>query len=159
MHRQMLMLAAAAAVVFTAACTKKDNNSITGTTGYTSIALASDPTSFSVHIMRNPADTIPITDTAYVPLPYYVPSDSTLFTPTAKIEPQDIAISNGADNMTFTFANPIAEINGSGFVQGDTVGTTTLTITYTDVNHAYATTSIEVPVTVTLGAPPPRRVR
>jgi len=159
MRRQMFMLVVAAGLMSAAACTKKDNNTITGTTDYTSVALASDPTSFSVHIMRNPADTIPITDTAYVPLPYYVPSDSTLFTPTAKIEPQDIAISNGADNMTFTFGSPIAAINGSGFVQGDTVGTTTLTITYTDVNHAYATTSIVVPVTVTLGAPPPRRVR
>lgn len=136
MHRQMLMLAAAAGLIATVACTKKDNNTITGTTDYTSVSISSDPASFSVAL-----------------------HDSAEFTPTVKIEPQDIAISNGADNLTYTFANPaIAEVNGSGYVQGDAVGNTTMTITYTDVNHDYATTSIDVPVAVT-GAPPPRIVR
>ena len=136
MHRQMLMLAAAAGLIATVACTKKDNNTITGTTDYTSVAISSDPASFSVAL-----------------------HDSAAFTPTVKIEPQDIAISNGADNLTYTFANPaIAELNGSGYVQGDAVGNTTMTITYTDVNHDYATTSIDVPVSV-IAAPPPRIVR
>lgn len=157
MHRQMLTLAVAAVAMAAAACTKHDSNAITGTTDYTSVALSSDPTSFHVHVMRNPADTLPITDTTHVP--YYAASDSTAFTPTAKIEPQDVAISNGSDNMTFAFANPIAHINTSGYVQGDSLGTTTLTITYVDVNHGFATTTLDVPVTVTLGAPPPRRVR
>jgi len=135
MHRQMLMLAVAVAAISAVACTKKDSNSITGNTDFTSVTLSSDPPSF----------TIPVTDSAE-------------FTPTVKIEPQDVVVPNGIDNMTFTFANPdIAEINGSGFVQGDAVGTTTLTITYTDVDHNYETTSIDVPVTVT-GAPPPRIV-
>jgi hypothetical protein len=158
MHRQMLMLAVAAAVVSTAACTKKDNNSITGNTDYSSVAVSSDPTSFHVHVMRNPADTIAPSNPAYVPLPFYVASDSTLFTPTAKIEPQDVVISNGADNMSFTFSNPIAHINGSSYVQGDSLGTSTMTITYIDVNHNFAPTTLDVPITVTLGAPPPRRV-
>lgn len=136
MHRQMLMIVTTVAAIATVACTKKDNNSITGTTGFDSITLTSDPNTFSVAL-----------------------GDSAEITPTAKIEPQDIAIANGIDNMTFTFANSsIAEINGSGYVQGDAVGSTTLTITYTDVDHNYATTSIDVPVTVT-GAPPPRVVR
>ena len=136
MHRKMLMLAVVAGVLTTAACTKRDINAITGSTDYTSVQLSSDPTSFSV-----------------------VVGDSAAFTPTATLEPQGVAISNGSDNMTFTFADPnIAEVNGSGFVQGDAVGNTTLTITYTDVNHDNATTSIDVPVAVT-GAPPPRIVR
>jgi hypothetical protein len=135
MHRQMLMIVAAVAAISVVACDKKDINGITGSTGFDSITLTSDPTSFSVAL-----------------------GDSAEFTPTAKIEPQDVAIANGIDNMTFTFANPdIAEINGSGYVQGDAVGNTTLTITYTDVDHNYATTSIDVPVSVT-GAPPPRIV-
>jgi hypothetical protein len=158
MHRKMLMLAVAAGVLTTAACTKKDINAITGSTDYTSVQLSSDPTSFSVHVVRNPADTIASSDPAYVPLPYYVAADSTAFTPTATIEPQGVAISNGTDNMTFTFAPAIASVNSSSYVQGDTLGTSTMTITYTDVNHDFTTTSITVPVTVTLFSPPPRRV-
>jgi hypothetical protein len=135
MHRQLLMLAVGAAVLATAACSKKDINAITGTTDYTSVQLSSDPTSFTVSV-----------------------GDSAAFAPTARIEPQDVAISNAIDNMNFSFANSgIAEINGSGYVQGDAVGTTTLTITYIDVNHNFATTTLDVPVTVT-GAPPPRIV-
>jgi len=136
MDRKMFMLAVAAGVLTTAACTKKDINAITGATDYTSVQLSSDPTSFSV-----------------------VVGDSAAFTPTATIEPQGVAISNGSDNMTFAFANPaIAEVNGSGFVQGDAVGSTTLTITYIDVNHGNAATTLDVPVTVT-AATPPRIVR
>lgn len=135
MHRQKLMLAVGAAVLAIAACSKKDINAITGSTDYTSVQLSSDPTSFTVAL-----------------------GDSAAFTPTATIEPQGVAISNGIDNMSFSFANPdIAEINGSGYVQGDAVGNTTLTITYIDVNHNFAATTLDVPVTVT-GAPPPRRV-
>ena len=131
MNNQMLRLTiVAVAVMAAAACTKRDNNSITGSTDYTSVSLGSDPTSFTVPV-----------------------GDSAEFTPTATIEPQGVAIANATDNMTFSFSNPdVAEINGSGFVQGDAVGTTTLTITYTDVNHNFATSTLDVPVTVT-GAP------
>ena len=131
MNNKMLRLAVVAVgVVAAAACTKKDSNSITGSTDYTSVQLSSDPTSFTV-----------------------AQGDSAEFTPTATIEPQGVVIANGLDNMTFSFSNPdVAEINGSGFVQGDAVGTTTLTITYTDVNHNFATSTLDVPVTVT-GAP------
>jgi len=130
MNNKMLRLAfVAVAVVAAAACDKNDSNSLTGTTDYTSVSLASDPTSFNVEV-----------------------GDSAEFTPTATIEPQGVTIVNGSANMTFSFANPaIAEINGSGYVQGDAAGTTTLTITYTDVNHDFATTTLNVPVTV--GAP------
>jgi hypothetical protein len=130
MNNRMLRLAAAAVVVVAAAaCTKHDSNSITGSTDYTSVALSSDPTSFNVAV-----------------------GDSAEFTPTATTEPQGAVIANGIDNMTFSFANPaIAEINGSGYVQGDAPGSTTLTITYTDVNHNFATTTLDVPVIV--GAP------
>jgi hypothetical protein len=127
MNNKMLRLAVVAvAVVTVAACDKNDNDSITGSTDYTSVSVGSDPTSFNVDV-----------------------GDSAEFTPTATIEPQGVVIANGTQNMTFTFANPaIAEINGSGFVQGDAPGTTTLTITYTDVNHNFATTTLDVPVTV-----------
>jgi hypothetical protein len=123
----MLMGAAIAALAVMAACTKHDSNSITGATGYTSVAVSSDPTSFTV-----------------------VKGDSAEFAPIATTEPDGVEIANGSANMTFTFANPaVAEINGSGFVQGDSVGSTTLTITYTDVNHNFATSTFDVPVTVT----------
>jgi Big-like domain-containing protein len=127
MNNMMLRLAVVAVGVMAAAgCDKKDSNSITGSTDYTSVSLSSDPTSFTVPV-----------------------GDSAEFTPTATIEPQGVAIANGAANMTFSFANPdIAEVNASGFVQGDEVGSTTLTITYTDVNHDFATTTLDVPVTV-----------
>jgi len=127
MHRTMLMYAAIAALAVTAACSTKDNNSLTGTTDYTSVSIASDPTSFALTV-----------------------GDSAEFTPTASIEPEGVAIANGVDNMTFAFADPtIAEINESGFVQGEAPGSTTLTITYTDVNHGNVTTTLAVPVTVT----------
>ena len=128
MNNRILKLAVAAvAAVAAAACTKHDSNSITGSTNYTSVTMSSDPTSFTV-----------------------AKGDSAAFTPTATIEPQGVVIANGSANMTYTFANPaIAEVNGSGFVQGDAVGTTTLTITYTDVNHSFTTTTLGVPVTVT----------
>ena len=131
MNNKMLRLAVVAVgVVAAAACTKKDSNSITGSTDYTSVTVGSDPTSFTVAV-----------------------GDSAAFTPTATIEPQGVAIANATDNMTFSFANPnVAEVNGSGFVQGDAVGSTTLTITYTDVNHNFTTSTLTVPVTVT-GAP------
>ena len=74
--------------------------------------------------------------------------DSIAFTPVAKIEPQDVPIANGVANMTF--ASPVAEVNSSSYVQGDTTGTGVLTITYTDVNHGFATTTLDIPVTVTL---------
>ncbi len=127
MNNKMLRLAVVAVgVVAAAACTKKDSNSITGSTDYTSVQLASDPGSFTVPV-----------------------GDSAEFTPTATIEPQGVAIANATANMTFSFADPtIAEVNGSGFVQGDAVGSTTLTITYTDVNHNFTTTTLDVPVTV-----------
>ena len=131
MTNKMLRLAVVAiGVVAAAACTKHDSNSITGSDDYTSVALSSDPSSFTVPV-----------------------GDSAAFSPIATIEPQGIAIVNGTANMTFSFANPdIAEINESGFVQGDAPGSTTLTVTYTDVNHDFATTTMDIPVTVT-GAP------
>ncbi|HMI57139.1 MAG TPA: hypothetical protein VK511_03775 [Gemmatimonadaceae bacterium] len=128
MTNKMLRLAfVAVAVTAAAACDKKDSNSVTGSTDYTSVSVASDPTSFNVDV-----------------------GDSAAFSPTATTEPEGVVIANGPANMTFSFANPaIAEINGSGYVQGDAPGTTTLTITYTDVNHNFATTTLDVPVTVT----------
>jgi hypothetical protein len=128
MNNKMLRLAVVAVgVVAAAACTKKDSNSITGSTDYTSVQLSSDPTSFTVAV-----------------------GDSAAFSPVATTEPQGVAIANGLDNMTFSFANPaVAEVNASGFVQGDAAGSTTLTIIYTDVNHNFATTTLDIPVTVT----------
>lgn len=119
----------AAAVVAAAGCTKHDANAITGSTDYTSVQVTSDPTSFTV-----------------------APGDSAEFTPTATIEPQNVVVVNGTANMTYSFANPaVAHINDSGYLQGDEAGSTTLTVTYTDVNHNFATTSVDVPVTVTGG--------
>jgi hypothetical protein len=131
MHRTKLMCAAIAALAAMTACDKRDNNTVTGSNDYSSVAVTSDPTSFTV-----------------------AEGDSAEFTPIATTEPDGVEIANGFANMTFDFADPgVAEINGSGFVQGDSVGTTTLTITYTDVDHDFATSSFTVPVTVTAPAP------
>lgn len=116
----------AACVVAAAGCTKHDANSITGSTDYTSVQVTSNPSSFTI-----------------------APGDSAAFTPIATIEPQNVVVVNGTANMTYSFANPaVAHINESGYVQGDVAGSTTLTITYTDVNHGFATTTATVPVTV-----------
>lgn len=156
MHRKMFMITAVAVMAATAACSKRDNNAITGTTDYTSVSLSSDVNSFTVHVYPNPADTIDVDDPNYVDVPHYLPTDSTEFTPTAKIEPQDVAIVNGSQNMTYTFdPGTLADVNGSGFVEGDAPGTGSMTITYTDVNHDFAQTTLVLPVTVTLTAPPP----
>ena len=49
MDNRMLRLAVVAlGVVAATACTKHDNNAITGTTDYTSVALSSDPASFDL---------------------------------------------------------------------------------------------------------------
>ena len=126
MNKTKLMFAAVAVCVTLAACAKKDFNAITGTDTSQSVTLSNDSSSY--HIFK----------------------DSTVaFSPVATLEPQGVAIGNGTTNMTFTFANPaIAEINADGNLQGDAVGTTTLTITYTDVVHNFVPTSIDVPVTV-----------
>ena len=126
MDKTKLMFAAVAVCVTLAACAKKDFNAITGTDTSQSVTLSNDSSS------------------------YHIFQDSTVaFAPVATLEPQGVAIGNGTTNMTFTFANPaIAEINGDGNLQGDAVGTTTLTITYSDVVHNFTTTSISVPVTV-----------
>ena len=131
MNKMTLMLAAVAACAIVTACTKTDHNAITGTDQSTSISLSNDSTAY--HILK----------------------DSTVaFAPVATLEPQNVAIANGTTNMVFTFANPaIAEINGDGNLQGDAVGSTTLTITYTDVVHNFTTTTLSIPVTV-LATPP-----
>ena len=141
MNKKVLMFAALAACVALSACTKKDFNSITGTDTSTGVSLASDPSSFVLHVHLVPAhDTVPA---------HEEPVDSIAFDPVATLQPQDVVIPNGQDNMAFTFAQPVASINGSQYVQGDTTGTTSLTVTYTDVVHGFATTSIVLPVTVT----------
>ena len=132
MNKTKLMFAAIAACVTLAACTKKDFNAITGTDTSTSVSLSNDSTAY--HIFAGVDNAVAIA-------------------PVATLEPQGVVIGNGTTNMTFTFANPaIAEINADGNLQGDAVGTTTLTVTYTDVVHNFATTTLDIPVTVM--APP-----
>jgi hypothetical protein len=145
------MCAAIAAVVVTAACTTKDNNSVTGSTDYSSVALSSNPSSFDLHVRLVPQkiDTSSTTHVIDTIPAHEVPVDSVAFDPIATIMPADVAIANGIDNMTFTFDNSVASLNESFFVQGDTTGTTTLAVVYTDVNHNFATTTMVLPVTVT----------
>ena len=141
MNKSKLMFAAIAACVALAGCNKKDLNAITGTDTSTGVALSSDPTSFDLHVRLVPRiDTIPA---------HEVPVDSIAFNPVATLVPQDVVIANGQDNMVFTFNNSVASLNGSQFVQGDTTGTSTLTVTYTDVVHGFATSTLTLPVTVT----------
>jgi hypothetical protein len=127
MNKKKLMLAMLTACVTLAGCTKKDFNAVTGTSDFTSVTLSNNPTSYTIAV-GGTAD----------------------FAPVATLEPQGVAVANGSDNMTFSFSNPaVAEINGDGLLQGDAVGTTTLTVTYTDVDHNFATTTLDIPVTVT----------
>lgn len=127
MNKTKLMLAMLAACAALAGCAKKDFNAITGTSDFTSVALSNDPASY----------TLPVGETAGI-------------APVATLEPQGVAVANGTDNMTFSFSDPaVAEINGDGNLQGDAVGSTTLTVTYTDVDHNFATTTLAIPVTVT----------
>ncbi len=129
MIKSKLMLGAAVVIAVAAGCSKYEPNGITGTTEFTTIQLADDPASFTIAV-----------------------DDSLPFAPTATIEPQGLLVSNGTDNMTYAIANTeVAVINESGYVQGVSVGTTTLEITYTDVDHSFATTTLAVPVTITAG--------
>ncbi|HEV7704763.1 MAG TPA: hypothetical protein VGO46_10745 [Gemmatimonadaceae bacterium] len=151
MNNKMLRLAfVAVAVTAAAACDKKDSNSVTGTTDYTAVALSSTPTSFNLHVHLVPQkiDTSAETGVIDTVVAHDEAVDSIAFSPVAKIEPEDVPIANGVANMTFS--SPFAEVNSSSYVQGDTTGTGTLTVTYTDVNHAFAVTTMDLPVTVTL---------
>lgn len=149
MNMSKLTFAALAACVVLAGCEKKDFNAITGTDTSTSVALSSDPQSFDVHVRLVPRE-IDTSGTKIDTIPAHeVPADSIAFNPVATLEPQGVIIPNGQDNMTFTFASTAASINGSQYVQGDTTGTTTLTVAYTDVTHNMAITTIVLPVTVT----------
>jgi hypothetical protein len=150
MDNKMLRLAVVAlGVVAAAACTKRDSNAITGTTDYTSIALSSDPTSFDLHVQLVPReiDTSATTGKIDTIPAHEVPVDSVAFNPVATILPQNVAIANAVSNMTFS--SPISSVNGSSYIQGDTTGTGTMTVVYTDVNHDFATTTLALPVTVT----------
>ena len=136
MNKTKLMLTMVVACAALAGCTKKDFNAITGSSDFTSVSLSNDPTSYSLAV-----------------------GETADFAPVATLEPQGVAVANGGDNMTFSFSNPaVAEINGDGLLQGDAVGTTTLTVTYTDVDHNFATTTMDIPVTVTAAPPPPPSV-
>lgn len=130
MLRLVVSSVAALATAIVCGCSAADSGPV-GTATFTSVALTVDPTAVTV-----------------------ARGDSVLITATATIEPQGLVISNAADNMAFTFSNTdVAEINGSGYVQGDSVGHTTLTITFTDTNHGFAATSVDVPITVGASAP------
>jgi len=149
MNKSKLMFAALAACVVLAGCNKKDFNAITGTDTSTGIALSSDPTSFDVHVRLVPR-AIDTVGTKIDTIPAHeVPTDSIALNPVATLVPQDVVIANGQTNMVFTFNNSVASVNGSQFVQGDTTGTSSLTVTYTDVVHGFATTTLTMPVTVT----------
>jgi outer membrane lipoprotein SlyB len=127
MNKTKLMFAAIAACVALAGCQKKDFNSITGTTNFTSVALSNDSTAYHLAV-----------------------GDIVSFAPVATIEPQGTVIGNGLTNMTFAFSDPaVAEINSDGNLQADAAGTSTLTITYTDVDHSFTTSTLAIPITVT----------
>jgi hypothetical protein len=149
MNRTVLMFTAAAVIAATAACDKKDSNAITGNTDYTSVAIT--PTTSSLHVKLVPDsiffdslaghnDTIPA---------HIVPVDSVKLA--VSIEPQDVPIANALTNAVTSFSDDgVAEITDDSYLVPDDVGTTTLTVTYTDVNHDFAETTQVIPITVTL---------
>jgi hypothetical protein len=157
MNRTKLMLAAVVACAAFAGCTKKDFNAVTGTTDFTSVALSSDPASYNLHVELVPQSITVDTATGKpdtVPA-HYAPLDSTEFSVTAKIEPQDVAVTNATDNITVVpdDANVAAVNDDGGFLLGTGPGTTNLKFTYTDVDHDFTQTTISIPVTVTVGVP------
>jgi ABC-type Fe3+-hydroxamate transport system substrate-binding protein len=158
MNKTKLMLAMLAACVALAGCEKKDFDAVTGSTDFTSVALSSDPTSYDLHVVFVPrvitVDTAGVADTVAA---HYEPVDSTEFTVTAKLEPQDVAVGNPTDNMVISPDDAdVARVNDDGgFLLGTGPGTTHLTFVYTDVDHDFTTTTLTVPVTVTAVAPAP----
>ena len=128
MNKTKLLLAMIAACAALAGCTKKDFNAVTGTTDFTSVSLSNDSTAY--HILEGVDNAV-------------------AFAPVATLEPQGVVVANGSDNMTFSFANPdVASLNDDGNLQGFSVGTTTVTVTYVDVDHNFATTTLDIPITV-----------
>jgi len=143
------------------ACSSDDNNGANAGLGtFATVVLSVDSSPVALHVERNPADTIPRSDTVHFKkLPFLVGDDAVDRTPTVFVEPSGDSVSNGLDNVSATFSNDgIAEFNDDGELVGDTVGTTVLTYTLTDVNHSNATTSVNIPITVTVGPPATSRV-
>lgn len=126
--QKMRWMLGIAGLLASAACSPKDRNFITGSSDFTSVAVAIDPPSASM-----------------------VVGDSVAITTTVSLVPQGSVVLNGADLVSYTIGDPnVAHINDSGYLQGDQAGTTTLVATYTDRNHEDAqTTSNVVAVTVT----------
>ena len=120
-----------AGLLVCAACSPQDRNFMTGTSEFTSVAVALDP----------PAATMAV-------------GDSAALTTTVTLVPQGSVVPNGTDNVVYTFSNPdVAHFNDSGYLQGDEAGTTTLVATYTDKNHDFAETTSNVVTITVLSAP------
>jgi uncharacterized protein YjdB len=129
--QKMMWMLGIAGLLASAACSPKDRNFITGSSDFTSVAVAIDPSSESV-----------------------VVGDSVAFTTTVTLVPQGSVVSNGADVVSYTVGDPnVAHVNDSGYLQGDHAGTTTLVATYTDRNHADAQTTSNVVAVTVSGAP------
>lgn len=152
MIRLKLMLAAAAVIAVVAACSKNEPNGITGSTEFTGVALATNPSSFALHVRLVPESTYFDSTAGHdstIPA-HDIPLDSTLFDVTASTVPQNLVIANGFDNMTFD--SPVAALVAGAdgnYVVPDTTGSASFTVTYTDVDHNFATTTAVLPITVT----------
>ena len=136
------------------ACSSSSDNGLgAGLGSFNSALLAVDSSPVALHVRRNPADTIPPSDTVHFKkLPYFVGTNAVDRTPTVTIEPQGTLVPNGLNNVTASFSKArIAHFNGDGLLQGDSTGTTILTYTLTDFNHNRVTQSIDIPITVTVG--------
>jgi hypothetical protein len=129
--QKMMWMLGIAGLLASAACSPKDRNFLTGSSDFTSVAVAVDPASASMAV-----------------------DDSVAMTTTVTLVPQGSVVLNGTDNVSYAFADPnVAHINDSGYIQGDHAGTTTLVATYTDKNHDFAETTSNV-VTVTVSDAP-----
>ncbi len=158
--KRLVVFAVSVLAVGVVACSSDDPNGLKSGLSTSSVMYA-DSSPVVVHVTRNPADTIPKSDTAhYKKLPYYVPTDSVDRVPTILTQNGDTVL-NGYDNVVATF-NPdgIADVDdATAAIEGDSPGHTVLTYTYTDFNQKHATQATNIPITVLLAAPaPPRRV-
>ena len=132
-----------------ACSSSSDNNgSSAGLGSFTSAVLAVDSSPVVLHVYVDPTD-----PTAYLP------TDNVDRTPTVTILPQNLVVPNGNNNVSASFSDPsIADFDSNGLLEGLAPGTTVLTYTFTDYNHARATQSINIPITVLAGPAPGRLV-
>lgn len=153
--KRLVVFAVSVLAVGVVACSSDDPNGLKSGLS-TSATMTADSSPVLLHVYRNPADTIPKSDTVhYKKLPYYLPADEDDRSPVIT-DNNGVVVPNGDNNVVATFSKPrIADIADDGAIEGDSLGTTVMTYTFTDFNQNHATQATTIPITVVIGSPPP----